>query len=196
VRTADSVAKMRSHVPELPHQKRERFVKEYSISEYDAGVLTSEKPLADYFEAAAKSSKAGKKVANWIINTLLGKLNETELKITETPVPAKSLTALVDLVEAGTISNNQAKDVFNALWESPEKAPADIAKSMGFEPADNSEIESIIDEVIAANPEKVAEITGGNPKMVNWLTGQVMKASKGKANPKMVTDTLTSKLGI
>jgi aspartyl-tRNA(Asn)/glutamyl-tRNA(Gln) amidotransferase subunit B len=196
VRTADIVAKMKSHVPELPHQKRERFVKEYTISEYDAGVLTSEKPLADYFEAAAKSSKAAKKVANWIINTLLGKLNETELKITETSVPAKSLTALVDLVEAGTISNNQAKDVFNVLWESPEKAPADIAKSMGFEPADNSEIESIIDEVIAANPEKVAEITGGNPKMVNWLTGQVMKASKGKANPKMVTDTLTSKLGI
>ncbi len=196
VRTADIVEKMRSHVPELPHMKRERFVKEYAISEYDAGVLTSEKALADYFELAAKGSKAAKKVANWIINSLLGKLNETELSIQENPIPASGLGALVDLVEAGTISNNQAKDVFIALWESPDVAPEDIAKSMGFEPADHSAIEGIIDEVIAANPAKVAEITGGNPKMVNWLTGQVMKASKGKANPKMVTDTLTAKLGL
>ena len=196
VRTADIVAKMKSHVPELPHEKRERFVKEYAVSEYDAGVLTSEKALADYFEVAAKGSKAAKKVANWIINTLLGKLNETELGLQENPVPASALGALVDLVEAGTISNNQAKDVFSALWDAPEKSPADIAKSMGFEPADNSAIEAIIDEVIAANPEKVAEITGGNPKMANWLTGQVMKASKGKANPKMVTDTITEKLGL
>jgi len=178
VRTADIVAKMRSHVPELP------------------GVLTSEKALADYFEVAAKGSKVPKKVANWVINALLGKLNETEIGIEENPVPAESLAALVGLVEAGTISNNQAKDVFVALWEAPEKAPADIAKSMGFEPADNSAIEAIIDEVIAANPDKVAEITGGNPKMANWLTGQVMKASKGKANPKMVTDSITAKLGL
>ena len=196
IRTADIVAKMRSHVPELPHEKRERFVKEYAVSEYDAGVLTSEKALADYFEVAAKGSKVPKKVANWVINALLGKLNETEIGIEENPVPAGSLAALVDLVEAGTISNNQAKDVFVALWEAPEKAPADIAKSMGFEPADNSAIEAIIDEVIAANPDKVAEITGGNPKMANWLTGQVMKASKGKANPKMVTDSITAKLGL
>ncbi len=196
VRTKEIIAKMQAHVPELPHQKRERFVREYAVSEYDAGVLSSEKPLADYFEAAAKGSKAAKKVANWIINTLLGKLNETELTITENPIPAKAISELVDLVEAGTISNNQAKDVFNALWESPEKAPADIAKSMGFEPADNSAIESIIDEIIAANPDKVAEITGGNPKMVNWLTGQVMKASNGKANPKLVTDSLIARLGL
>ena len=196
VKTADIVAKMRPLVPELPHEKRERFVKEYAVSEYDAGVLTSEKPLADYFELAAKGSKVPKKVANWVINALLGKLNEAETEIGDNPVPAESLTALVDLVEAGTVSNNQARDVFGALWESPEKAPADIARSMGFEPADNSAIEAIIDEVIAANPDKVTEITGGNPKMANWLTGQVMKASKGKANPKMVTDSITAKLGL
>lgn len=196
IQTADIVAKMRPLVPELPHEKRERFVKEYAVSEYDAGVLTSEKPLADYFEAAAKGSKASKKVANWIINALLGKLNETETDIEDNPLPAESLASLVNLVEAGTISNNQAKDVFAALWDSPEKAPADIAKSMGFEPADNSAIDAIVDEVIAANPDKVAEITGGNPKMVNWLTGQVMKASQGKANPKMVTDSITAKLGL
>jgi len=196
VRTANIVEKMKAHVPELPHDKRDRFEKEYAVSAYDAGVLTSERALADYFEAAAKGSKNGKKVANWIINTVLGKLNETFLTISENPIKAESLRSLVDLVEAGTISNNQAKEVFADLWEAPEKNPADIAKAKGFEPADNSAIEAIIDEVIAANPDKVAEITGGNPKMANWLTGQVMKASKGKANPKMVTDTITQKLGL
>jgi len=196
VQTGELVEKMRAHVPELPHHKRERFVKEFAVSEYDAGVLTSERALADYYELAATGAKDSKKVANWLINTVLGKLNETFLTIDESPVTATALRDLVDLVEAGTISNNQAKEVFTALWESPEKAPADIAKSMGFEPADNSAIEAIIDEVIAANPDKVAEITGGNPKMANWLTGQVMKASKGKANPKMVTDTINAKLGL
>ncbi len=194
--TGDIVAKMRSHVPELPHEKRERFVSEYSVSEYDAGVLTSERALADYFEAAATGAKDSKKVANWLINTVLGKLNETFITIKECPVRAESLRELVDLVETGIISNNQAKEVFPVLFDDPEKAPSDIAKSMGFEPADNSAIEEIIEEIIAANPEKVAEITGGNPKMANWLTGQVMKASRGKANPKMVTDTINLKLGL
>ncbi len=196
VNTGKMVEKMKAHVPELPHHKRDRFVEQYSVSEYDAGVLTSERALADYFEAAATGAKDSKKVANWLINTVLGKLNETFLSIKECPVNATSLRELVDLVEAGTISNNQAKEVFPVLWDEPAKAPADIAKSMGFEPADNSAIEAIIDEVIAANPDKVAEITGGNPKMANWLTGQVMKASRGKANPKMVADTISAKLGV
>lgn len=196
VRTGELVEKMRAHVPELPHEKRERFETEYSVSAYDAGVLTSERALADYFEEAAKGAKNGKKIANWIINTVLGKLNETFLTIQENPIKAESLRSLVELVEAGTISNNQAKEVFADLWEAPEKDPAAIAKEKGFEPADNSAIEAIIDEVIAANPDKVAEIQGGNPKMANWLTGQVMKASKGKANPKMVTDTISQKLGL
>ncbi len=196
VLTGELVEKMKAHVPELPHHKRDRFVKEFTVSEYDAGVLTSERALADYYEAAATGAKDSKKVANWLINTVLGKLNETFLSIDQSPVTAVALRDLVDLVEAGTISNNQAKDVFTALWESPEKAPADIAKSMGFEPADNSAIEAIIDEVIAANPEKVAEITGGNPNLANWLTGQVMKVSRGKANPKMVSDSIAGKLGL
>lgn len=196
LKTAQYVEKMKSHVPELPHDKRDRFVSDYGVSTYDAGVLTSDVALADYYEAAASGSKLGKKVANWIINGLLGKLNETFLTIGQAPIQPNSLRQLIELIDAGTISNNQAKEVFAALWETPEKSPADIAKSLGFEPADNSAIESIIDEIIAANPEKVAEIQGGNPKMANWLTGQVMKASKGKANPKMVTDYVKSKLGV
>ncbi len=196
VHTTELVEKMREFVPELPHQKRERFVKEYAVSAYDAGVLTSERALADYFEEAAQGAQSPKKVANWLINTLLGKLNETELSIKETPLPAASLRELVDLVEKGTVSNNQAKEVFSALWNDPSASPAAVAKKMGFEPADNSAIEAIIDEVIAANPDKVAQIQDGNPKLANWLTGQVMKASKGKANPKMVTDTINKKLGV
>lgn len=166
------------------------------MSEYDAGVLTSEKALADYFEQAAEGSKVGKKVANWIINSLLGKLNETEVGILSNPVPAGSLRALVDLVESGAVTNKQAKEVFHVIWESPDKSPADVAKALGFEPVDHSAIEGMVDQVILDHPDKVEEIKGGNAKMVNWLTGQVMKASQGKANPKMVTDSITEKLGL
>ena len=196
VTTGDLVAKMRPLVPELPHEMRERFEKDFGVSAYDAGVLTSDLKLAAYFEEAAAGSKFGKKVANWIINTVLGKLNETFLTISDCPIKPGSLRELVELVEAGTISNNQAKEVFPEIWETPEVKPADQAKAMGFEPADNSGVESILDELIAANPEKVAEIQGGNAKAANWFTGQGMKASKGKANPKMISDYIKSKLGI
>jgi len=196
VRTAAIVEKMKPLLPELPHDKRDRFEATFGISPYDAGVLTSELDLAAYFEAAAVGSKVGKKIANWVINILLGKLNETFLSISDSPISPTALSELVHLVEAGTISNNQAKEVFEAIWEQPHISPADQAKAMGFEPADTGLIDSIIDEVIAANPDKVAEIQGGNPKMANWLTGQVMKASKGKANPKMVTDSISLKLGL
>lgn len=194
IRTADLVAKMRPLVPELPHDKRDRFEKDYGLSPYDADVLTSDQNLAHYFEKAATNMKLGKKVANWITNSVLAKLNEEGLSILDCQLPASQVLALVQLVEAGTISNNQAREVFSTLWEKPEASPADIAKAMGFEPADTGAIESIIDEVIANNPDKVAEIKGGNEKLLNFLTGQVMKASKGKANPKMVTDNLRSKI--
>ena len=196
VRTSELVEKMRSHVPELPHEKRDRFVADYGVSAYDAGVLTSEFALADYFEAAATDKKTGKKIANWIINTLLGKLNDTSLTLADNPLKPESIGQLVALVESGQVANNQAKEIFDVLWENPDKEPAAIAKELGFEPADSSEIEGIVDEVIAANPDKVAEIQGGNPKMANWLTGQVMKASKGKANPKIVTEIIQNKLSL
>lgn len=194
IRTADLVAKMRPQVPELPHEKRDRFEKDFGINAYDAGVLTSDQKLADYFEQAASNPKLGKKVANWITNSVLAKLNEDNSSITDCPLPAEHILELVQLVEKGTISNNQAREVFSALWEKSEVQPAEMAKSMGFEPADTGAIESIIDEVITANPDKVSEIQGGNEKLLNFLTGQVMKASKGKANPKMVTDNIKEKI--
>jgi len=194
IRTAALVEKMRPQVPELPHTKRDRFEKDYGINAYDAGVITSDQNLANYFEEAASDPKLGKKVANWITNSLLAKLNESNSKITDCHLPAGHILELVQLVEKGTISNNQAREVFNALWEKPDTQPTEMAKSMGFEPADTGAIEKLIDEVITANPEKVTEIQAGNEKLLNFLTGQVMKASKGKANPKMVTDSIKGKI--
>ena len=194
IRTTELVEKMRSHVPELPHEKRERFENDFGLSPYDAGVLTSDQNLADYFEKAATEPKLGKKVANWITNSVLAKLNEDNSSILDCSLPAGHILELAKLVEAGTISNNQGREVFASIWENPEIKPADQAKAMGFEPADTGAIESIIDEVISANPDKVDEIKAGNEKLLNFLTGQVMKASQGKANPKMVTDTLRGKI--
>ncbi len=187
--------RMRQFVTERPHEKAARFTGDMGLSDYDSAVLTADKNLAEYFEAATKSSKAPpKKTANWVINTLLAHLNENNLSPADCPVAPEKLAATVNLVEAGLVSNNQAKEVFEALWQTPEKDPAAIAKELGYEPADTGAIDVIIDEVIAANPDKVAEIQGGNEKLLNFLTGQVMKASQGKANPKLVTESLRGKL--
>ena len=195
VDTADYVEKVRPLVPELPHEKSARYQAELGLTEYDASVITSDVPLAKYFEATVESAKTpGKKVANWIINNLLGILNEKSLEIGDSPIAPEKLAEVLNLIEAGTVSNSQAKELFAALWEAPEKGAAALAKEMGFEPADTGAIDALIDEVIAANPDKVAEIQGGNEKLLNFLTGQVMKASKGKANPKIVTEGLRGKL--
>lgn len=195
VTTAEYIAKVRPLVPELPHEKSARFQKDLGLTHYDASVLTSDFQLCQYFEAAEAEAKApGKKVANWIINNLLGLLNEQSLAITDSPVGPEKLAGILNLLEADTISGNQARDLFAALWDAPEKDPAALAKELGFEPADNSAMDGIIDEVIAANPDEVAAIKGGNEKLLNFLTGQVMKASRGKANPKAATDALRAKL--
>ncbi|MEZ5387313.1 MAG: Asp-tRNA(Asn)/Glu-tRNA(Gln) amidotransferase subunit GatB [Prosthecobacter sp.] len=196
VRTPDLVAKVKQHVPELPHEKRSRFEADYGCSAYDAGVLASEKELAAWYEAAvaADTKVPAKKVANWVINDLLGVLNERSLTITECPVKPEALSALVSTVEAGKISNNQAKEVFAEMFESG-KAADEIIKAKGFEQvSDTGALEAIVDEILAANPDKVAEVQGGNEKAMNWFTGQAMKASKGKANPKMVTEIVRKKV--
>lgn len=195
VDTANYVEKVRPLVPELPHEKSARYQSDLGLTEYDASVITSDVPLSKYFEATVTGAKTpGKKVANWIINNLLGILNEKSLEIGDSPISPEKLADVLNLIEAGIVSNSQAKELFAALWDAPEKDAAALAKEMGFEPADTGAIDSLIDEVIAANPEKVAEIQGGNEKLLNFLTGQVMKASKGKANPKIVTEGLRGKL--
>jgi len=195
VRTEPLLAKVRPLVPELPHEKAARFEKDFGVTTYDGSVLSSDKALAAFFEAVVgQGDIAGKKVANFLINVLLGTLNERAIAIADCPVSPAKIHALLALVEDGTLASSQAKEVFAVLFESPEKEPAAIAKELGFEPTDTGALDSLCDQVIAANPEKVAEIQGGNDKLLNWLTGQVMKASPSKPNPKQVTDLLRAKL--
>jgi aspartyl-tRNA(Asn)/glutamyl-tRNA(Gln) amidotransferase subunit B len=198
VRTAPLLEKVRHLVPELPHHKAARFEKDFGVTTYDASVLSSDKELATYFESVANadSKVPGKKVANFIINNLLGLLNERSLGIGDCPVSPEKIAALLGLVEDGTLASSQAKEVFTVLFDHPEKEPAAIAKELGFEPTDAGELDGLCDQVISANPDKVAEIKDGNEKLLNWLTGQVMKASSSKPNPKQVTDLLKAKLAL
>lgn len=195
VETKDIIATMRPHVPELPHDKRERFVQSYQVSAYDAGVLAGERSLADYYEKAATGAKAPKKVANWVINNLLSVLNESNTRIEDCPVPPEALRELVDAIETGTISNNQGKEVFAGMVESGKSA-AQVIKEKKFEPpmSDTGALETFIDQVVADNPKAVEDIRGGNIKSVNFLTGQVMKLTKGKANPKTVAQMIEKRL--
>ena len=194
VRTSTMLARVREHLPELPHEKVARFETVYQITHYDASVLAGDRALADWYETAASGSKAPKKVANWVINNLLAELNGRDLTIDLCPVTPAALAELVDLVETGKIANNQAKEIFAHLFDHPGESPAAIAKAKGFEPADSGEIEAIVDEVIAANPGPVGEVRDGNDKAANFLVGQVMKQSKGKANPKQVTEMVLARI--
>lgn len=196
LRTESIVARVRPQVPELPHEKRARFESDYGCSAYDAGVLASDKALASYYEAAVSADPKvpAKKVANWVINDLLGLMKDSEEGIGSCPVKPEVLNELVAVVESGKISNNQAKEVFAEMFATGQTA-APIIKAKGFEQvSDTGALEAIVEQILAANPDKVAEVKGGNEKAMNWFTGQAMKASQGKANPKIVTDIVRKKL--
>ncbi len=196
VHTADLVARMRPQVPELPHEKRDRFARDYGCSTYDADVLAADKALAFYFESAVAADPAvpAKKIANWVINDLLGVMNDNNIGIAACPVKPEALSTLVATVENGKISGNQAKEVFTEMFLSGA-APADIIKAKGFEQvSDTGALEAMVDQIIASAPDKVTEVRGGNDKAMNWFTGQVMKLSQGKANPKIVTEIVRKKV--
>ncbi|HVJ45911.1 MAG TPA: Asp-tRNA(Asn)/Glu-tRNA(Gln) amidotransferase subunit GatB [Luteolibacter sp.] len=194
IETAPLLEKVRKLKPELPHEISARFEKDFGVTGYDASVLSSDKYLAEYFEATAGSSIPGKKAANFIINNLLGTLNEQGLAISECPVPPEKLRGLLALVEDGTLAASQAKEVFAVLFGAPGKEPKAIADELGFKPAEAGELEGLVDQVIAGNPSEVEAVKGGNEKLLNFLTGQVMKASTTKPNPKQVTELLRSRL--
>jgi aspartyl-tRNA(Asn)/glutamyl-tRNA(Gln) amidotransferase subunit B len=202
IRTAAIVERMKPLVPELPHEKAARYENKLGLTTYDASVLSSDQSLAAFFDKALASrdgdcgKNEAKKLANFVINTVLGALNDRSTPIADCPAPAASVAALVAMVEAGTLANNQAREVFAALLDgdNPGEAPDAVAKRLGFEPADSSQIEAIVDGVIAANPDKAAAVKEGNIKLANWFTGQVMKATKGKANPKQVTAMVVERL--
>ncbi len=187
----DALAK---ELPELPDAKRTRFIEQYGLPAYDAGVLVMERASADYFEDAARGRDA-KATANWVINELFGRLNKEGLDVARSPVTAQALGAIVDLISKGVISGKIAKDLFEIVWSEggdPEKIVA--ARSMK-QVTDTGAIEAAVDAVIAANPDKVAQALV-KPTMLGWFVGQVMKTTGGKANPQAVNDLLKSKLGI
>ncbi|MFN3936127.1 MAG: Asp-tRNA(Asn)/Glu-tRNA(Gln) amidotransferase subunit GatB [Gemmobacter sp.] len=185
---------IRESMPELPDAKKARFMGDYGLTDYDASVLTAELEAADYFDAVA-SGRDGKQAANWVINELFGRLNKEGRAIAESPVSAAQLGGLLDLIAAGTISGKIAKDLFEILWTEGGD-PAEIVESRGMKQVtDTGAIEAAVDAVIAANPAQV-EKAKSNPKLAGWFVGQVMKATGGKANPAVVNDLVTGKLGL
>jgi len=190
---AEYVTKIRESIPELPGPRRERFIAEYGLSAYDAGVLTSARPLADYFESVVKYGAAPKKASNWIQSELLARVDNPE-NVGSFTVKPEMLTALLALIDDDTISGKIAKTVFDEMVRTGAD-PSDIVRERGLvQLTDMGAIESIIDRVIAENPESVADYKSGKERALKFLMGQAMKESKGKANPRIVNDLLLKKL--
>jgi aspartyl-tRNA(Asn)/glutamyl-tRNA(Gln) amidotransferase subunit B len=188
------VAAIKASLPELPDDKKARFMQTYGLSAYDAAVLSAEQPSADFFETVAKG-RDGKLSANWVINELFGRLNKEGKTIETTPVSAAQIGGIVDLITAGTISGKIAKDVFEIVWTEGGN-PAEIVEKRGMvQVTDMGAIEKAVDEIIAANPDKV-EAVKLKASMLGWFVGQVMKTTGGKANPQSVNDLLKIKLEI
>ena len=189
------VEKIRETLPELPDDKKERFMRDYGLPAYDAGVLVAEREPADYYEAVVKSGKVDPKAAaNWVIGDLFGALNRAGRGIEESPVSAAALGGLLGLVADNTISGRIAKEVFEIMFETGKSA-AEIVEEKGLrQVSDEGEIAAEIDKVLAANGDKVAEYKGGKDKLFGFFVGQVMRATGGKANPAMVNELLKKKL--
>jgi aspartyl-tRNA(Asn)/glutamyl-tRNA(Gln) amidotransferase subunit B len=193
------VAELKAGLPELPDQKKARFIADLSLSPYDAGVLVAERESADFFETVlaklADKARDGKLAANWVINELFGRLNKEGRDIQGSPVSTDQLGTIVDLIGEGTISGKIAKDLFEIVWQEGGD-PRALVEARGMKQVtDLGAIEKVVDDIIAANPDKVAQAKA-KPQLVGWFVGQVMKSSGGKANPQAVNDLLKSKLGI
>ena len=196
VKTEVLLADVRARVPELPKAKRARFVEQYQVSPYDAGVLANDLDLASYFETAAKGAKKPKIVANWILNDLQNALTSVGKTINDCPIPPDALDELVNLIDGGKISGKQGKEVFAEMFATGKGAAA-IVKEKGIEQlSDASAIEALCEQVIAANPKPAADFKAGNIASLNFLKGQVMKFSKGKANPQLAGEILERKLKV
>ncbi len=196
VHTAPLVERVKGEMPELPDARQQRLIAQYGLSEADATTFVADAALCAYFEEAAATSDSPRKVANWIINNLSSVLAEQEMELADCPVGPAALAALVGIINEGIVSTNQAREVLAVMWEKPEMGAAAAAASLGFKKSDSGALEALVDKVIAENPDKVALVKGGNMKLINALTGQVMKNSNPKPNPKLVTEILMSKLGL
>ena len=194
VKTDALVAEVRPRVPELPKAKRARFIEQYHVSPYDAAVLANDLELAKYFEAAAKGAKKPKNIANWILNDLQNALGTAGKEINECPVPPEALDELVNLIDNGKISGKQGKEVFAEMFATGKSSVA-IVKEKGIEQlSDVRAIEDLCDQVIAANPKPAEDFRAGNTASLNFLKGQVIKLSEGKANPQLAGEILQKKM--
>ncbi|MBW2940261.1 Asp-tRNA(Asn)/Glu-tRNA(Gln) amidotransferase subunit GatB [Zhongshania aquimaris] len=187
-------------MPELPDAKRQRFEEEFGLSAYDAGLLTGERPVADYFEAVASSAGDAKLAANWVNGELSAALNRENLTITASPVTAEQLGGLIQRIRDNSISGKIAKQVFDALWNKEGDSADAIIDSKGLKQvSDSGALGAMVDEVLAANPEQVEQFRGADEgkrkKMLGFFVGQIMKASKGQANPGVINSLLNEKLG-
>ncbi len=190
------VDEVKAAMPELPRAMAERFVQQYGLPEYDATTLTQSPAMAAYFEAAAQASGQAKMASNWVMGEVSRRLNNEERDIADAPVSAAQLAALLQRIADGTVSNNAAKQVMDALWKGEGNDVDAVIDAKGLKQvSDSGAIEKIIDEVMATNADMVAQFRAGKEKAFNALVGQAMKASKGKANPQQVNDLLRQKLG-
>ena len=190
----DWVARVRADLPELPGAKIARYVEQFALSEYDASVLAEERPVAEWFEAAVAAGGDPKTVANWLINNLFALMNESGQSITQIRVSPHGLVALIDLVEEGTISHNTAKDVLTEMFESGRPALAIVEEKALSQISDEAALAVIVEKVLEENPEQVETYLGGKKQIRSWFVGQVMRATRGKANPQLVNHLLSEKL--
>ena len=185
---------IKNTIPELPMEKRERFISEYGVPSYDAGVLTADRDLADYYEETVRLCEKPKIASNWVMGDFLAYLNEEKLEVTESPVTPRTLAELIEIIEDGTISGKIAKEVFEDMWKS-EKDPREIVEEKGLvQITDTAELEKIVEEVLETNQKQLEQYRSGKEKLFGFFVGQTMKATRGKANPKIVNELLKKKL--
>jgi aspartyl-tRNA(Asn)/glutamyl-tRNA(Gln) amidotransferase subunit B len=187
------IERLRAELPELPDQKQQRYQAELGLSAYDAGVLVVEKESAEFFEAVAAGRDA-KVAANWVMGDFFGQLNRADLEVSESPITAAQLGGLLDLVADGTLSGSLAKQVFQKMFQSGRDAEAVVEEEGLRQVSDAGEIEALVERIVAENPDKADEVRAGKAKLLGWFVGQVMKASGGKANPKLVNQALRTRL--
>ncbi|MBP1722218.1 MAG: GatB [Deltaproteobacteria bacterium] len=193
--SAGWIESIRAGLPELPQGRRERFVRDFKLPDYDAEVLTGSRQLADYFEMCVTCYPQPKKVSNWIMGELLRLLNESKKSIGECLVTPSSLAAMLSMVDKGVISGTTAKKVFEEMYATG-KDPSAIVASKGLEQvSDQGELGGVIDGILAAHPRQVEEYRQGKEKVFGFFVGEAMKATRGKANPQLINELLKKKLG-
>ena len=187
------IEKIKSTIPELPDQKKNRFIKDYNLNEYDAGVIVSDKATSDYYEKVVKN-RSPKLVTTWVTSELFSILNKKNLTIDESPVSHDKLGELIDNIESGKVSNRLAKDIFEEMCKTG-KSPSDIISEKGLSQiSDKGELEKLVNDVLIANPQNVEKYKNGKDKLFGFFIGEAMKLSKGRANPKILNELLKSKL--